>query len=436
MASNDLLSALTGGRIRLPDSVINYGSGNPLPQFPPGATHMRTADGLFNHVTNLLSPAATTPYAYGPEGRLSTQSQMAHPNRVALIIPKLYIPAPESDGHDMAGDPVLEHAVSDGDLVFTFRIPAMSSACQAPYGHAAKAVPLLNLATVNYILWGLQVGMRRQKNKRWGDFFKKLVKNRDFISMLERGEADEASVWGFIRTYIRPFGIQHGSDMAGGMHEGSTNNIVTHGATDYVSSYAIEGRLQHVNNLWRDYDVHENDDLVLALRRKEPGEILNFNLSSSVRSTRTERVPVSSPYYYLRPETLKHRTFAETCYIHVGRSFKYCSMYTRTPEAACWDARVAVVPGAPVMVTFEPGFVDSEDMFYAMFESDCSIAAPPSQSVVREEEDESRKRQREEEPAAAEPVHALSTGKKPKQTAAGILAGKGKPAAIATAAKA
>ncbi len=103
MSSNDLLSALTGGRISLPDSVINYGTGNPLPQFPPGATHMRTPDGLFNHVTSLLSPAATNPYAYGPEGRLSTQSQMAHPNRVALIIPKLYIPAPESDGHDMAG---------------------------------------------------------------------------------------------------------------------------------------------------------------------------------------------------------------------------------------------------------------------------------------------------------------------------------------------
>jgi hypothetical protein len=421
MASNDLLSALTGGRIRLPDSVINYGTGNPLPQFPPGATHMRTADGLFNHVTSLLAPSAMKPYAYGPEGRLSTQTQMAHPNRVALIVPKLFIPAPESDGHDSSGDPVLEHSVSDGDLIFTFRIPSTSSACQAPYGHAAKSVPLLNLATVNYVLWGLQVGMRRQKNKRWSDFFKKLTKNGEFIRMLTNGEADEACIWGFVRTYLRPFGIQHGGDQQGGMHEGSSNNIVTHGATDYMSSYAIEGRLEHVNNLWRDYDVHENDDLVLALRRKEPGEILHFNLSSSVRATRTERVPVSSTYYYLRPETLPHRSYAETCHIHVGRSFKYCSMYTRTPEAACWDARVAVVPGAPVMMTFEPSFVDSEDMFYAMFESDCCIAAPRA----NEDEDESRKRQREaadDVAAPAEPVHALSTNKKPKPSAAAIIA--------------
>ena len=82
------------------------------------------------------------------------------------------------------------------------------------------------------------------------------------------------------------------------------------------------------------------------------------------------------------------------------------------------------------MLTFEPSFVDSEDMFYAMFESDCSITAPPPPQG-HEEEEESRKRQREEEPAAAEPVHALSAGKKPKQTAAGIIAGKAKSGAKA-----
>ncbi len=422
----NLLTALTGGRVRLPDSVINFGSGNPLPQFPPGASHMRTPDGLFNHVTSLLGNNKNDgmmmmrPYAGPSAGRISTQSQMAHPNRVALIIPKLYIPAPESDGHDSSGDPVLEHAVSDGDLIFTFRISSVSSACQAPYGHAAKAVPLMNLATVNYILWGLQVGMRQPKNKRWSDFFKRLTQNGEFIRMLATGEAGEDLIWGFIRTYLRPFGIQHGGDQQGGMHEGNSNNIVTHGATDYVSSYAIEGRLQHVNNLWRDYDVHENDDLVLALRKKEPGEILHFNLSSSVRSSRTERVSVSSRYFYLRPETLEHRSFSDACYIHVGRSFKYCSMYTRTPEAACWDARVAVVPGAPIMLTFEPSFVDSEDMFYAMFENECLVTRAPA----RDSTTNKRPAQEEDGPShEEEPSHALLP-KKAKTTAAAILAKK------------
>ena len=53
MAHNSLLAGLTGGRIRMPDAVINYGN-SPLPQIPPGATHMQTPDGLFNQVQNLL----------------------------------------------------------------------------------------------------------------------------------------------------------------------------------------------------------------------------------------------------------------------------------------------------------------------------------------------------------------------------------------------
>ena len=411
-----MLAGLTGGRIRLPDSVINYGN-SPLPQIPPGASQMYTADGLYNHVANLLPMGQ--PYAYGNSARISTQTQMAHPNRVALIIPKLYIPAPESDGHDSSGDPILEHAVSDGDLVFTFRMGAEmagygSSYCEAPYGHAGKAVPLMNLATVNYILWGLQVGMRRPKNRRWSDFFNKLTQGELEKLLRTNGHnkaLDEATVWSFIRTYMRPFGIQHGGDQQGGMHEGDGNRIVTHGAVDYVSSFAIEGRLEHVNNLWRDSDVHENDDLILALRHKPQAGDLFFNLSSSVRSSRTERVPVTSGYFYLRPETLQHRSFADACYVYVGRSFKYCSMYMRTPEAACWDARVAVVPGAPIMLTFEPDFVDSEDIYYAslMFDDCCEIGdsefskhkRTSIETMEMEEEEAANKKKRKKKTTAA-----------------------------------
>ena len=78
---------------------------------------------------------------------------MVHPNRVALIMQQLFI---ESDGFDM-GDSIWEHGLSDGDFAFSFRLGTKmggfaSSYCKSPYGHAAKAVPLLNLATVNYIL--------------------------------------------------------------------------------------------------------------------------------------------------------------------------------------------------------------------------------------------------------------------------------------------
>jgi hypothetical protein len=295
---------------------------------------------------------------------------MAHPNKVALIIPKLFLPAPESDnfGH---GDTALEHSISDGDLVFSLKMGSDMSSFgsmyyMAPYGHAAKTVPLINLATANYILWGLQVGIRREKSIKWKDFFSKLTNGK--LSRYPE-ELSLKTVWNFIQTYILPFGVMHGSDLQGGQHEGNTNNIVTHAAVDYVSSFAIEGKLLHVNNMWRDFDVHENDDLILALRKMEaPHSDVNFNLSSSTRAFRSERVPVSNSWYFLRPEISEFRSFSDIPYIHIGRSQKHCSMFTRGKDICCWDSRMCVVPGAPLQLTFEPGFVNSDAMTYAKWE--------------------------------------------------------------------
>ena len=138
---------------------------------------------------------------------------------------------------------------------------------------------------------------------------------------------------------------------------------------DYVSSFAIEGKLLHVNNMWRDFDVHENDDLILALRKMEaPHSDVNFNLSSSTRAFRSERVPVSNSWYFLRPEISEFRSFSDIPYIHIGRSQKHCSMFTRGKDICCWDSRMCVVPGAPLQLTFEPGFVNSDAMTYAKWE--------------------------------------------------------------------
>ena len=77
--------------------------------------------------------------------------------------------------------------------------------------------------------------------------------------------------------------------------------------------------------------------------------------------------------FYLRPETLQFRSesCSDCCYTHVGRSFKYCSQFIiGGPEAACWDAKVPVVPGVPITITFETDFVDSDDIFYAQQDFD------------------------------------------------------------------
>lgn len=365
------MAELRNGNFRFPDSAINYGN-SPLPLIPPNAAQFKSADGQYRDSNALLPGRLYHPYAYGQAARISTQTQMAFPNRVQLIIPALYIPAPQSDGLSKS-DPILEHAISDGDLVFAFRMGMNmagygSNYYKAPYGHTAKAVKLVNLATLNYILWGLQIGKTLSKPIRWELFFKALTE-KGYKQIMDgcssKGDIKESTVWNFIKTYLRPLGVQHGGDQQGGMHQGDSNRIVTHGAVDYVSSFAIEGKLLHVNNLWRDHDVHENDDLVLALRYIDyPHADLQFNLSSSVRSQRTENVPIPKRFYFLCPEILQYRSFSDVPYIHIGRSQKYCSLYARGHNACCWDARIPVIPGAPLQMTFEPVFMDSDAMFY------------------------------------------------------------------------
>ena len=372
-------AALRNGAIRRPDAIIN-GMG-PLPVLPSGAPQFSTPDSRINQSGGSLLPGGLpAPYAYGAPARISTQTQQAHPNRVQLVIPALFLPAAESDGLDMC-DPILEHAVSDGDLIFTFRMGAHmigygSQYMKTIYGFASKATPVLNLATVNYILWGLQVGLSGARSTRWKKFFSMLTKHAIRQGREAWGEED---VWNFVQTYLRPFAIQHGGDMQGGQHEGN-DRPVTHGAVDYVASMMIEGKARHVNNLWTGHDVHENDDLILALRFKGPpsGEI-PFTLSSSVRATRNERGAVGRGFYYLRPEVLPYRTFSDVPYIHIGRSQKYCSAYERSIESCAFDARAPVTPGAPLQMTFEPMFVDSDAIYHRRYEvpDDLPSAAKP-----------------------------------------------------------
>ena len=404
MAGN-FFAGLLNGSIRMPDSAINYGN-SPLPVIPPGQAQFTSADGRYNAQGSLLPGGIPSPYAYGTSARISTQTQMAHPNRVAAIVPSLRIPAPESDGLDHS-DPLLQHALSDGDLAFTFRMGAHMSGYSvgAPHGFLAKAVQLINLATLNYILWGLQIGLHGPKNTRWRHFFNNLTK----IGLRPGTHMDEQLVWNFIQTYLRPFGVQHGGDQQGGMHEGDDNRIVTHGAVDYVSSFAIEGKLRHVNNLWRDHDVRENDDLILALRFKAaPHGDLNFVLSSSVRATRNERVPINGQgFFYLRPEILQYRSFSDTPYIHIGRSQLYCSAYTRGIETCCWNARMPVTPGAPLLITFEPQFIDSDRMFYIRNEINEDEAA------YDDDDDEDDQQQRSGKRSFSATTTSSSSNKRP-----------------------
>lgn len=388
--SNEFFSALLSGSINGPQSLIN--AGGPLPYIPSSAPAQYHAipDGKINppEQSRLLQGGLQNLiYAYGPNpSRLTTQTQMNIPNKVQLIIPKIFIPAATSDGSTYQ-DPILEHAITDGDLVFSLKMNremvglGSQSYVVYPQGYTDRAVKLVNLATANYILWGLQVGARRENGGRmWKNFFSHLCKSKlpaeTYFSTQtsqdnnHHDQEELTRVWHFIKTYLAPYGVQHGSDMQGGQHEGSKTRVVTTNAADYVSAFAVEGKIQKMNNLWRAHDIYENDDLVLALRYMPPQSTshIQFVLSSSNRSTRNERAPVDNNrgWWYLNPEVLEYKTLFDTPHVHVARSQQMISSFNQSSfgfDMPAWNAR-ACIHGPPIQVTLEPCFVESDSMWF------------------------------------------------------------------------
>ena len=367
--SGDFFGQLLSGTITGPDSLINAGGG-PLPtlQGAPSQFHAQT-HAQINDRSRLLE-GGLQPYAYGPNPMLiNTQTQNNIPNKKQVVISKLFLPSAQCDA-GTAQDPILEHALSDGDVAFSLRMSSdmlsyASAYAVVPRGTSSRAVQVINLTTVNYILWGLQVGAQMSGGSRWKTFFDQLCR----LELVEfNGVYSVETVFNFLRSYIMPFGVLHGSDTQGGLHEGNDDPFVS--PSDYVGAFAVEGKLLHVMNLWRGHDICEDDDLVLRLTRMEPQSgCINFNLSSSSRAQRAERAPVPMGWWYLDPVPLKYRTMVEFPHIHIGQSQKMISAYSRNRfgmDMPPWNARACIV-GIPVQMTFEPCFRPSDSMLMTLY---------------------------------------------------------------------
>jgi hypothetical protein len=173
----DIFSNMTG--FTFPNTIMNEG---PLPSMSTAGynAEFQTPDSIINETTALLSNISA--YSYGPNAsRPSTQtSYVNHPHRIQKVIPKIFIPA--ASGDIKTPDIALEHALRDGDLTFTLRMPKEMITGPSDFVHA-RNIPgralaqLINLATVNYILWGLQNGRKNNihSQNRWQDFFLRIT---------------------------------------------------------------------------------------------------------------------------------------------------------------------------------------------------------------------------------------------------------------------
>ena len=277
---SDIFANVYGARF--PDVVLNSG---PLPPEGglPAPLHDRP-DGKINYNSTLFGDLQ--PYAYGEAAYLSSQTQNNVPHRIQKILPKLYLPEP--NGKDVF---VLSHAVDDSDLAFVMRLNRHSVFCTGSRTSTRRTTPigtsvdpLINLATVNYLLAGLQVGMPSQPSHEslWWELLFNMdprywpapeSNKRDYrTDIVEEGEyrVPEHNPFGledlvhFIRTCVRPFGIVRGSERQGGQNE-MTDSPATW-PVPAICTLVVDGKEANIVNLWHNKDVNAGDDLVLRLK--------------------------------------------------------------------------------------------------------------------------------------------------------------------------
>ena len=301
---SDFFGNLRGARF--PDVVMNSG---PLPPTGglPAPLH-DTPDGKINYNSTLLGDLQ--PYAYGEPAYQSSQNAYLNtPHRVQKIVPVVYLPEP--DGSDLFR---LSHAVDDSDLAFAMRLNRKSIFCTGTRvasnrsGLGTVIDPLVNLATLNYMLAGIQyMPAAPDKNNLWWELLfnmdperwpepgkgrEYLPKQRDpnegvnpayrnlsnsEFRIVMMGDHDIeriipkkirpimfSDLIHFVRKCVRPFGIVRGSEKQGGQNE-MTNSPATW-PVPAVATLVIDGKEANIVNIWHNHDIHAGDDLVLRFK--------------------------------------------------------------------------------------------------------------------------------------------------------------------------
>jgi|GEM_PF-2563269 len=278
---SDIFAGVYGARF--PDVVMNSGPLPPSGRLP--APLHDTPDAKINYNSTLLGDLQ--PYAYGEPGYQSSQNSYLNvPHRIQKVLPVLYLPEP--DGKNVFR---LSHPVDDSDLAFVMRLNRGSIFCTGTRLGARQssslgvvADPIINLATLNYLLAGLQVSMPLVRDNR--NLFWELLYNLDPVKwgsdrhyeiallgfkdqdfQLPRNNTEPFGLEDlihFVSNCVKPFGIVRGSEKQGGQSE-MTNSASTW-PVPFVATLVIDGKEGNVVNLWRAHDIHAGDDLVLRLK--------------------------------------------------------------------------------------------------------------------------------------------------------------------------
>jgi hypothetical protein len=303
------------GSIPEPDVVMNSG---PVPSQDPSGWPVGmngTPDGVINAASDLLG--GVQPYSYGKAARLSTQAAYLNiPHVTQRLVPTISIPLPLGRGMFQ-----LNHQVDDGDIAFIVRCmfsPYEMVSQKKKYlrqGVLHAIDPVVNLATVNYLLHGIQRYGFHDDHPEWHTLWVAMGIDEHFPGLAawmrlctddldyvhrKLQTARRLVVEYVIQNIIKPFGIPRGSEKQGGQHQGLVNKSVTW-PVDLVTSLVIDGRVINMINFWKADNISAGDDLILYLCEKDtreyvlshhPSSIAHNTFEKFTRKTKTFKDPI------------------------------------------------------------------------------------------------------------------------------------------------
>ena len=153
----------------------------------------------------------------------------------------------------------ISHAVDDSDVAFVMRLDRGSTVCSMMSSRSThfrkvgtNVDAFINLATLNYLLAGLQlcyVSSHPQKS-RWFD----LLYDLDKYTFSDVGR--QLTLWDLryiVRDLIVPFGVVRGSEKQGGQDE--TGLSAATWPVNFVTSMVLDGHDRNVLSYWHYHDL-------------------------------------------------------------------------------------------------------------------------------------------------------------------------------------
>ena len=357
--------------VHFPEVVMNQG---PLPQQGglPAPLH-DTADGRINYGSTLLGNL--TPYAYGESGYISSDTAYINfPHRIQKIVPQLALPIGERGTKDLTE---VSHPVDDSDVAFAMRLDRTSRTCMALQARSLDRArigmtvdPYVNLATVNYILAGVQHCY--DPNGTTQDAWTRLLHDMDRNRFPEHTkQLNFADLVYIVKNLLRPFGIVRGSEKQGGQDQVGTGPATW--PVCFITTMVVDGKERNVHNAWMHHRVQAGDDLVFRLKLCPLPPEGKYTLNHYYKKIVKERITVPGiphvwqlvpdvfsldlerPSPYRPPEGFQPAddyVWQETGYWHIGRSQVMLSKYAM--QEHYYDDMALAMKTAHLEMTFQP----------------------------------------------------------------------------------